>query len=75
MMKEQLNLRALPPEAKSEEAKNSTNQFLQYITNLMEEPDIREVSSQRLQHKAESNDTLIKCAMQSQNRNTADCLD
>ena len=74
-MTAQPNLRALPPVAKSEEAKSSTNKSLQYIINLMEEPDIREVSIQRLQCKAESNDTFINSAMQSQNRNSADRLD
>ncbi len=74
-MTAQPNLRALPPGAKSEEAKNATKQSLQYIINLIEEPDMREVSIQRLQCKAESNDTFINSAMQSQNRNSADRLD
>ena len=40
-MTEQPNLRALPPGAKSEEAKkNATKQSLQYIIDLIEEPDM-----------------------------------
>jgi len=41
LMKEQPNLRALPPWAKSEEARNSTQKSQSRTNNLMTEPETR----------------------------------